>query len=348
MLFYWLLFLVPVYFLLGKVEGGKRTTLSTWWIFGFSLLVIIGLRHHVGGDWITYLEGLGYESDIEWGNLFSSRDPGYTLISWLSISLSASIYGVNLICAIIFVGGLINFSRTQPYPWLAILVAIPYLVIMVAMGYTRQATAIGFLMYAFGHLIRGRLVAYLTLVLLASLMHKTAFVFSALLLFRPSSGKLKGVLGIVLLTGLIGGSYLVEQAETFMLHYVEQTMESGGALIRVLMNLLPALILFGSWKKWGQIFEDRWLWGVFALLAIACVPVVSLASTAVDRMALYLIPLQLVVWARFPVLVQGYINRKSAFILIALYYAVVQYTYLNYGTYVEAWQSYDNLLFHIL
>lgn len=345
MLIYWLLFLVPVYFLLGKVQGGTHTSQLEWRIFGFSLIILIGLRHHVGGDWYTYLEGLGLESDIQWGELFYMRDPVFTLISWFSLALGMSIYGVNLICAIIFTGGLVNLSRAQPYPWLAILVAIPYLVIVVAMGYTRQAAAIGFLMYAFGHLARGRVVAYLALVLLAGLLHKTAFVFAALVLFRPGSGKLKGVLGVGLLVGLIGGAYLLEQADTFLLHYVEQTMESGGGQIRVLMNLLPALILFAYWRKWGQMFHDRWLWGLIALLAIACVPIVSVASTAVDRMALYLIPLQLVVWARFPVLVQGRINRTFAFLMIAFYYAIVQFTYLVYGTFVVAWLPYDNLLF---
>ena len=346
MFIYWLLFLVPVYFLLGKVEGGSRTSQLEWRIFGFFLIILIGLRHHVGGDWYTYLEGLGLESDIQWSELFIMRDPFYTLISWISIELDASIYGVNLICAIIFTGGLINLSRAQPYPWVAILVAIPYLVIVVAMGYTRQAAAIGFLMYAFGHLANGRVVGYLALVLLAGLLHKTAFIFAGLVLFRPGSGKLKGVLGIGLLFWLIGLSYLLEQADTFLLHYVVQTMESGGGQIRVLMNLLPALIFFAYWKKWGQIFEDRWLWGFFALLAIACVPTVSVASTAVDRMALYLIPLQLVVWARFPVLVQGRISRKFAFIMIAVYYATVQFMYLTYGTFVAAWLPYDNLIFH--
>ena len=202
-------------------------------------------------------------------------------------------------------------------------------------------------MYAFLHLANGRIVGYLALVLLAGLLHKTAFIFAALVLFQPGSSKLKGVLGIGLLFWLIGVSYLLEQADTFLLHYVVQTMESGGGQIRVLMNLLTALIFFAYWKKWGQMFEDRWLWGFFAILAIACVPTVSVASTAVDRMALYLIPLQLVVWARFPVFVQGSISRKFAFIMIAGYYATVQFTYLNYGTFVAAWQSYDNLLLHI-
>lgn len=48
-----------------------------------------------------------------------------------------------------------RFARSQPDPWLAVLVAVPYLVIVVAMGYSRQAVAIGILLAGLGRLERG-------------------------------------------------------------------------------------------------------------------------------------------------------------------------------------------------
>ena len=346
MLIYWFLFLVPVYFLFTQDRGGVKTPLLVWQLFGFFLIVLIGLRYQVGGDWFTYLEGLEIIKDTPWSEIFDARkEAGYTLVSLLSLALGTDIFGVNLICAAIFTGGLFNLSRKQPYPWLAIVAAIPYLVIVAGMGYTRQATALGFLMYGFGYLLRGRITAYLILVVLAGLFHKTAFIFAAFALFRPGNGLLKRVLGIGLFVGLAGSAYLVEQAEFLMLNYVEHTMESGGGAIRVLMNLPPALILFAYWKTWTKEYEDFWLWGIFALLAIVCVPLVAIASTAVDRMALYLIPLQLVVWSRFPVLVKGRIPRIVAFLMVILFYAAVQFVWLVYGTHAPYWVPYDNLLF---
>ena len=110
------------------------------------------------------------------------------------------------------------------------------------------------------------------------------------------------------------------------------------------MNLPPAMIFFAYWRKWGVMYKDRWLWGIFALISILCVPLVSIASTAVDRMALYLIPLQLVVWARFPSLVNRLIGRKSAILIVIIYYSLVQFTWLVYGTHAYCWVPYDNLL----
>ena len=95
------------------------------------------------------------------------------------------------------------------------------------------------------------------------------------------------------------------------------------------------------------MFDHRWLWWFFALLAMACVPTVTIASTAMDLMVLYLIPLQLVVWARFPVFLQGHTSRTFAFSMIGVFYAIVRFTHLTYGKFVDALQSYGYLLFHI-
>ena len=345
MFFYWLLFLVPAYFLIGKVQNGAKTSRLEWQLFWVLLVILIGLRNEVGCDWFPYLEGLEQSKDIGWGQIFSSRnDPGHILISWLSIALGTNEYGVNLIYAGIFSFGLIKLSIVQPNPWLAILVATPYLVIVVAMGYTRQAAAIGFLMYGFTYLINKRVLIYLVLVLFAGLIHKTAFVFVAFVFFLPGSSKIKSGLGVGLLIGMVGVAYLIEQADMFIFNYVTNTLDSGGAQIRTLMNLPPALILLANWTKWGQNYKDRWIWGVFSLISIACVPLVFIASTAVDRMALYLITLQIVVWARFPILVNGHIERNSAIFIVALYYAVVQFVWLFYGTHTHCWVPYDNLL----
>ena len=86
------------------------------------------------------------------------------------------------------------------------------------------------------------------------------------------------------------------------------------------------------------------LWGIFALISIVCIPLVFVASTDVDRMALYLIPLQLVVWARFPEIVNGRIERTSAILIVVMFYALVQFTWLVYGNHAYCWVPYDNLL----
>jgi len=71
-------------------------------------------------------------------------------LNWLAAYTQTGIYGVNLVCAAIFMIGLISFSRRQPLPWLALAVSVPFFLIVISMGTTRQATALGFV---FGGLV---------------------------------------------------------------------------------------------------------------------------------------------------------------------------------------------------
>ena len=324
-------------------SNGRKEFQSLGVSFGLMLVIVIGLRFQVGGDWYSYLEGMDVYSDSSLDNVILIKyEIGFNIVSWLSQQMGASIYGINLVCAIVFVTGLTKFCNAQPYPWLAVTVAVPYLIVVVAMGYTRQATAIGFLMLSFGYLSKGKLIKYLALVILATSFHKTAIIFSALPLFQPGGGRIRFILGLITIFTLSSLAIVIEEAESFYLYYVEQNMESGGGLIRVLMNLPPVLILFTNWKKWNEKYSDRWLWVCMALLSLACIPLVSMASTAVDRIALYLIPLQLVAWSRLPSLI-GW-NYKKCFFIIAFFYATVLFVWMSYGNFSSLWIPYDNLL----
>lgn len=346
MIFYWVLFFLPIYIFYTQGGVWASATNKSWRSFSTFLILIIGLRYQVGGDWPSYLEFLirVKSSPLE-DTILEKYEISYNLLNWLSATMGADIYGVNFVCAIIFVGGLTRLSRAQPHPWLAIIVAVPYLIIVVAMGYTRQAAAIGLLMYGFMYLLQGRLLMYLALVVIATTFHKPSIIFIAFSFFRPGGKILLQGLGVIVLLVLGAGAFIIEEAENYYKHYVEENMDSTGGPVRVLMNLLPVFILVGYWKKWGELFKDRWLWALIALLAIACVPLVFYASTAVDRMALYLIPLQLVVWSRYPALIKGRNNRKLTAQIIIIFYAMVLFVWVFYGTFSCHWIPYDNLLF---
>ena len=79
MLYYWGLFLIPAFFaLIGKrrdVNNNSAYTISldsVWWMIVFILVIIIGLREQVGGDWFTYL--------LEYDSPSSSQQTSYLLL----------------------------------------------------------------------------------------------------------------------------------------------------------------------------------------------------------------------------------------------------------------------------
>ena len=347
MFIYWFLLILPIYCLLFKNNNGNKTPQFIWVLFGLFLSIIIGLRNEIGCDWTVYLVGLETSKEITWDQIIDARlEIGYTIISWLSIAMGADIYGINFFCAAIFTIGLISLSKSQPYPWISILVSIPYLVIVVAMGYTRQAAAIGFLMIGIGYLIRNRVSMYLVFVLLGALFHRTALIFLSFVFFLPGGGKLKRIFAVCIMVISFGGVYLLEQVDILIFNYVQNTMQSEGGQVRILMNLIASFILLLFWNKWNRNFTDRWLWGLFAFISLACLPLVFFASTAIDRMALYLIPIQLVVWARIPLFTEGKIERKSLLLIIITYAVTTLFIWMKFANHSSCWLPYDNILYH--
>ncbi len=79
---------------------------------------------------------------------------------------------------------------------------------------------------------------------------------------------------------------------------------------------------------------------MFSVLALACMPFVFSAPTAVDRLALYLLPLQLYVFSRLPVLGYTLTARTVLVLAVISYYATVQYVWLNYALQRDYWVPY--------
>ena len=140
------------------------------------LVLIIGLRHEVGGDWSIYLEMLESYIDGSDDGQNGFQDPAYILLNILAARSGLGVYLINLLSAVFFSWGLYVFCRAQPRPWLALVVAVPYLITVVAMGYTRQSAAIGIAMLAIVALGQGRTWRFMLWIALAALFHKSAIV----------------------------------------------------------------------------------------------------------------------------------------------------------------------------
>ena len=309
--------------------------------------LMIGLRHDIGGDWLQYIYIFERHSEETLAEWLSSSEPGYALVNGLSHQLGWSFYGVNFLCALIFTYGLWQFCKAQPLPALALTVAVPYLVIVVAMGYTRQGVAIGLGMLALLALEREQWLRFAAYVLLAATFHKTAVVLFGLALALTSGGwwwrlPLMGVVALVAYQSILASS-----VDNYLLNYEQAGYQSQGAAIRVAMTALPA-VLFLLWQNRLQLTDaQRRLWRLLSYVSLFMVLALVLAnsSTAVDRIALYLIPLQLFVWSRLPlrnnrlshVWVNYVVLYSLAVLLVWLLFAGHAFAWLPYQFYPLVW-----------
>ena len=154
---YWILFAYCALGTLLSADQVKRHSASSLFLFCgvLGIVLIVGLRFEVGGDWNAYKHMFSHMAYVGIGKALSVGDFGYQLLNWVARNLGAGLWVVNLTCASIFGWGLWRFAKIQQAPWLTLLVAVPYLVIVVAMGYTRQAVAIGFILAGLAALQRG-------------------------------------------------------------------------------------------------------------------------------------------------------------------------------------------------
>lgn len=325
-------------------SGGHWPTL---WRVTFLLLVLaIGFRFDVGGDWLQYLDIIDSMRGVSLIDAVSNlrNDFLYTFLNWISANFEiGGVYFTNVICGTIFSWGLIEFCRAQPRAWLALTVAIPYLVIVVAMGYTRQGVAIGAVMLGLVALSEQKIMKFMLFMILAAAFHKTAVVLMPLALFSTSKNRALSAFLVVGFAGLFYLLLLQDATDNFRENYIGAQYESSGAAIRVVMNVLPAMIFLFFRKNFALNHTSQrfWTWMSLGGLVFVILLALSPSSTAVDRMALYWIPLQLFVLSRVPDAL-GRASRKANWVFVVVAYcAAVQFTWLFFAKTAFAWLPYQ-------
>lgn len=346
---YWILFLVPAALAVTRLAPAKETWRTsrlpdTWWVALVMLVMMIGLRHEVGGDWETYIGMLESYIDNSDAGEYGFQDPAYILLNILATWSGLGIYLLNLISAAFFSWGLIVFCRAQPRPWLALAVAVPYLITVVAMGYTRQGAAIGIAMLAIVSLSKKSTLHFIFWIALATLFHKSAIILVPMAVLANTKRRAFTFLWVAL-TSFVFYVVLLQEAMDFLIYgYLQSEYQSSGAAIRIAMNAVPAAIFLMSRKRFQlePAQQSFWTWMALSALLFVLLLKVSPSSTAVDRVALYWIPLQLFVLSRLPN-VLGPKNGKNAIWVCAVvaYSATVHFVWLVFADTSFAWLPYQ-------
>lgn len=349
---YWLIFFIPAWLALKFPHNYAKEKKWTdiWKLYFWIMVIIIGYRYQVGGDWDAYNNHIVNSENLDFELLNLNNEPLFVIFSWLG-GKWGGIYLFNLFSGAIFSYGLIQLSLHFSRPWLCISIATPYLIIVVAMGYSRQAGALGAFMLGLCYLIKGDMKKYILWVVFGSLMHKSVIVALGLAIIHKKSLSL---LNVFLVALILSGFYLLTEKYLvkYYQNYVINEYGSSGALIRASLNLVPAVIYLTFRKKFLMFspIEQR-IYLILSLLALFIF--FSLfytnASTALDRIGLYLLPLQFIILGNLPeVLGRANHSNRGWVLLILIGYSIVEFVWLFYAEHSRYWIPYHFYLWEQL
>lgn len=343
---YWSLFAVYTMgsFAFHPQQGPRRDLMPFYWFAAFCLALMIGFRWQVGVDWGNYvrmyeeLRWLGFEGVADKG------DPLFYFPMQLFRKANLHISYFFLVCGTIFTIGLCTFAKRQINPWLAVLVAVPFLVIGTAMSGVRQATAIGFVFLALNAFQDRAPVRFLLWTALAAGCHASAIILLPLagLSFarsRLQAGALIVVVGVFAFVVLRGA--FQQYTEDY---FIERELDSAGAVYRIGMAVIPALIFLLFSKHFPLEPQERTLWRNFSLMAVFSIPIMFVipSTTVIDRLLLYAFPMQMFVLSSVPhVFGSRGTQRLLLMFLITLYLAAVLFVFLNYAANRQGYLPYQ-------
>ena len=350
---YWLLFLTPASLAFFPIKFDKNINYILWAIVGLLCILIVGLRFQVGGDWDNYLFKLDQARLIDFGIAEITQSSfgnaiGYMIINWLALQLGGGIYFVNTFCATAFIVGLVLFCRKQPFPWVALAVAIPYMTCAVAMGYTRQSAAIGFFLMGLSILRPGNELKYFVLILLGSLFHLSVIITLPLIILArekihwlayPLTGLfLYAVFNMLTQITTRGGASMVE-GMTIIWEYTRTRQSAGGAL-RTYLNAIPVFVALFYWNRIKMISTDYKIIKWMAIACLVAIPALSIGPTLIDRLGLYLMPVQVALWPRLIAVQRTTLLRSTWASMIIAFYGLVLYVFFHYAVHSHLWIPY--------
>lgn len=345
MVVYWVLFITCAFMAL--IESSRppetRNRIDVPWILAMvGVVLLIGLRWQTGGDWSSYSENIEILRWAPFSEALTRDDPAFSILYWLAGKSGAGMTMLTMVSAVVLAGGLTVFCRNQPRPWLALTIAAPYLIIVLGMGYIRQGMALSFVMTALVILQRSSVIRYSLIVACGAAFHSSAAVFIPLAAAFRANRRILTFAWVLPLAAMLIFA-LRDRVSTLLTNYVDAEYNSTGALIRILITATAGgvFLLFRRRFALNKHEETLWIWmSVIALSFLVLLRIVS-SSTAVDRIALYWLPLQLYVFSRLPDAIA--VNRDSRRVIVfgvILAYALTLWVWLNFAENSNLWIPY--------
>lgn len=266
---------------------------------GAALVLIIGLRYHVGCDWNMYLLQFLQASSASLGEALTLNDPGYMLVNWSVAQFSLSIAAVNTICALILATSLLLFCRQLPRPWLGLFISLPIIILIAGFSATRQSVAIACVLLAlYTHWTSRFSWAGIPLLLLGATFHESALALIPVLLLMKWKYPRRATASLGLLAAAGCGLAILALLVPFTANLLAGQPTSGGAWMRAVPIALALAAFPIVWQRSDLSERERSMLFWLAAFAVGCLVSGVASPFLMDRFGFYTVPFQMLVLTR--------------------------------------------------
>ena len=345
-------YIIPYIFLVLLSIGNNRKLTYLTSIFIWILLVLfIGFRFEVGADWFNYqnnVESAGAETYK--GLVLRAFAPGYALILKICAHYNWGVYGLNIISAGIFSGGLIYFCNNLKNPFLGLVASYPYLVVVVSMGVINQASAIGILLVGLTFYERSNFKAFYLSIIFASMFHTSAFLsllipfFDRIRLIKRKSR----LISLSLLASVFAIIYAVYLNNIFISlynSYFGREMEAQGGFPKLLILMIFGIIFIFQRNRFQISDQQKNLLFSLSIISILIFfySLTIKATIATYRLSLYFYSLIIYVTSYFPYNKFLNISALSWKFLFYIYNFLILTIWIFFANHSYAWLPYRNI-----
>lgn len=347
MLYYNFIYLLPALVVILNLKDKNKLYGFVEYFFLLLLVIFVGLSYQIGGDWIWYLRNFEIFGNINFLEFNYSYNYGFVFINWFFYKIGASYYFVKIFCALLLVISIkFFFTSFKIDRLLAYCIFFPLGIVVISMGFVRQGCALSFLMISLTFLLNKKYLQSYIFFLIGVSFHKSMLIFFPILYII--SPKYKLIIPFILLIFIyFFYDHLSHLIKIYLgsekgVHYDV----SRGSYVRTIMTLMPAVLFITFFNTFDiQIIAKKILL-YFSIFIIIISFLTILYPTFVDRILLYLVFFQAIIYSLFCELfsLKNKMYLKSIFVLIYLF---ILNFFLNFGFHANFWIPYKNILLYI-
>jgi hypothetical protein len=294
------------------------------------MLWFMGTRYQVGCDFTGYLSRFqGTPTDLTYRQFIESfEEPGFWLLAYYVKSNDLPYMWLNVFASLIMVACFYVFCREHRNHAMLLALLFPVIIIQLGMSGIRQGIATGFLMVSSIAWMRGSRIWVAIWIIIGAQFHASVVMFLPLAFIagkRISTGRL--LVALVLVTPAV--VFLMgDRVGTYTSRYIGTDITSGGALVRYVLIMIPAVFFLRYRRQLAKTFPDSYeLMKLFTLISFSLIPVAMFSSILLHRMNYYIMPFSIMTFSYLSLIAFPGLSRQL----------VRAFPAFTYGSYSMSW-----------